>query len=311
MDTGSEFELIRRLTEHLAAPRGRLVVGPGDDAAVTEPDGAAVTSVDAIVEGVHFRREAGMVAIGHKALAQALSDLAAMGAAAGEAYVALGSPPDLSPEQCLEIYTGLGELAESTGTVLAGGDVVRSPVLWLSVTVVGRLPSAAAAVLRSGARPGDVVAVTGTLGGAAAALAALEAGEEAPADLRLRLDAPHPRLAEGIALREAGASAMIDISDGLGGDALHIARASGVGLRIELDLLPLAPGVGDAELAAAGGEDYELLVCLPPESFDSVAGVGAGLTRIGVVTGGAEVELLRPDGSRVEPRGFDQFRDAR
>ena len=150
-----EFELLARVRERLSAPAGRVVLGSGDDAAVSVPGGATATSVDALVEGVHFDRDSATLGqIGSKALATALSDLAAMGAEPGEAYVALTVPADLDEDACLEAVEGMVGLAESTGTTLAGGDVSRGPVLSFAVTVVGHASAPEAFVRRSGARPG-------------------------------------------------------------------------------------------------------------------------------------------------------------
>ena len=259
-----EFELIAALRERIAqagADGGSpaLVLGSGDDASITVPGGATATSVDALVEGVHFRIppfEARQV--GHKALAAALSDLAAMGAEPGEAYVQLGIPDERGDPELLGLADGLAALAGRLGVAIAGGDVTRAPALLVAVTVVGHAESADRLVRRSGARPGDLLAVTGELGGAAAGLALLERPELAEgldealaAALRARQLEPEPRLAAGRALAEAGATAMIDISDGLGADAGHLAAAGGVGLEIDLSRLPVQAGV--AELAAASG----------------------------------------------------------
>jgi len=325
-----EFELLALLRERLPTAGPRLVLGSGDDAAITVPGGAVATSVDALVEGVHFRREtASLNQIGRKALAAALSDLAAMGAEPGEAYVAVGVPTDLDEAGCLELIDGLIAIAAETGTTLAGGDVTRAPALTLAVTVVGHAPSAERLVSRGGAEPGDALVLTGELGGAAAGLLLLErpqlaasVPEQTAARLRRRQLDPTPRLAAGHALAAAGARAMIDLSDGLGGDAAHLAAASGVGIRIDAAALPLAAGVAEIaaaagrdplELAASGGEDYELLAALPPERAatalqgSTAAGDEARLTQIGEVTDGVGVEIRLPGGGILAPAGFDQL----
>jgi thiamine-monophosphate kinase len=319
-----EFELLAKMRERLPAPAPRVRLGSGDDAAIVVPGGATATSVDALVDGVHFRREwTSLEQIGRKGLAVALSDLAAMGAEPGEAYVVLGVPADLDENGCLELLDGIGALAVETGTTLAGGDVSRAPALTLATTVVGHAADPEELVTRAGASPGDVLAVTGELGGAAAGLLLLEGDEGAltPAALIARRLEPQPRLDAGRALASAGATAMIDLSDGLGGDARHLAAASGVGLRIDAAMLPIAPGVADVaaaagrdplELAACGGEDYELLAALPAERFEAAvaavaAASGLGLTRIGVAVADGGVEIKLPGGGLLEPTGFDQL----
>jgi thiamine-monophosphate kinase len=325
-----EFELLARVRERLPPAGGRVSLGSGDDAAVTVPGGATATSVDALIDGVHFRRERATLAqIGHKALATALSDLAAMGAEAGEAYVVLGVPPDLDEDGCLELLDGMVELAAATGTSLAGGDVSRAGELVLAITVVGHAPSPAALVGRGGARPGDVLVLSGEIGGAAAGLLLLEHPEleevlprETGQALRARQLMPWPRLAAGRALADAGATAMIDLSDGLGGDGGHLAERSGVGLRIEASELPLGAGVAevavaaglDAVQAASGsGEDYELLATIPAERLEQASAAvvqaagGLKLTRIGDVIAGEGVEIRLPDGQLLESEGFDQL----
>jgi thiamine-monophosphate kinase len=324
-----EFELLARLRERLPPAGRRVRLGSGDDAAVTVPGGATATSVDAIVDGVHFRRgEAPPNAIGRKALATALSDLAAMGAEAGEAYVVLGAPADLKEDEFDALLDGLLNLAAATGVTLAGGDLTRAPALTLAVTVVGHAQHSDDFVPRSGAQPGDILVLTGELGGAGAGRLLLDRPElganlaGATADgLRGRQLEPTPRLGSGRSLAAAGATAMIDLSDGLSGDARHVAQASGVGLRIEAASLPLAKGVG--ELAAAAGvdplqmavslgEDYELLAALPPdrldEAFRRMADVAeTSLTAIGEIVAGEGVELRLPGGGLLESRGYDHF----
>lgn len=329
-----EFELLDLIRRRLPPLGPGVRLGSGDDAAITVPAGATATSVDALIDGVHFRRRWSTPAqIGAKALAVALSDLAAMGAEPGEAYVVLGVPEDFGEDGCLELLDGMGRVAVETGTTLAGGDVTRAPALTLAVTVVGHAQSVDALVRRSGARPGDVLAVTGDLGGAAAGLLLLEAVRDVPAQrgpdghrgtgtsLLARQLEPRPRLGAGRGLAEAGATAMIDLSDGLGGDAGHIADASGARLLIDATALPVAAGVAEIaktagrdplELAVSGGEDYELLVAIPPERLSQAAAAteergGIALTRIGEVVAGDGVEIRLPGGGLLETRGFDQL----
>jgi thiamine-monophosphate kinase len=324
-----EFELLARVRERLPPLGGGVRVGSGDDAAITVPGGATATSVDALVEGVHFRRDqAALAQIGRKALAVALSDLAAMGAGPGEAYVVLGVPPDLDEDGCLELLDGMLGLAAATGTTLAGGDVTRAAELVLAVTVVGHAAAPELLVTRSGARPGDALVLTGELGGAAAGLLLLERPELAsalPAETvkraRTRQLEPRPRLNAGRALAEAGATAMIDLSDGLGGDAVRLSECSAASLTIDADALPLADGVAEVaaaagldplRLATSGGEDYELLAALPPGRLDDAAAAveearETSLIRIGEVGEGEGIEIRLPDGRLLEPEGFDQL----
>lgn len=327
-----EFELIAMLRERLetagAARGGRVVVASGDDAAVTAVSGASATSVDAIVDGVHFRRESfPPEAIGAKAIAASLSDLAAMGAEPGEAYVQLGVPAGVPDSELLAIADGLAAVAVREGVVVAGGDVVRSPVLFVAVTAVGHAAAPGDLVRRSGAAPGDTLVITGPLGGAGAGLLLVEgrvpdsaAGAHAAA-LRARQLEPRPRPAAGRALAGAGANAMIDLSDGLAGDAGHVARASGVRLVVEAASVPAQAGVAEVaraagiephELVLGGGEDYELLAALPGERLDAVLdglrAQGLDPAVIGRVESGEGVLLRDVSGRELAVRGYDQFR---
>jgi thiamine-monophosphate kinase len=297
----AELSLIESIAAELTARGSRLVRGIGDDAAVVRARPVSVTSVDTVVEGVHFRLERGaeFADIGWRALAGGLSDLAAMGAEAGEAYVALGVPSRVSERDALELMRGAQELAEITGAVIAGGDVVAAPALLASVTAVGWADSESELVGRDGAKAGDLVGVTGALGG--------------------RPVRPMPRLLSGRALAQAGASAMIDISDGIATEARHIGMASGVRLQIELERLPLHEDAARTaerlrvpvwQAAACAGEDYELCACVPAQRAAQASEAceraeGVPLTWVGTVIDGPAGALLRHEGREHALRGFE------
>jgi thiamine-monophosphate kinase len=298
----AELELIAAIETALTDRSGRLVRWTGDDAAVTRARPYAVTSIDTLVDGVHFERAThGPRDIGWKALATALSDLAAMGAGVGEAYVSVVLPGDV--DEPIELVRGMEELAAECGATIAGGDVVHGPVLVLTVAVTGWADTEDELVGRDGAQPGDLVGVTGELGGSEAGRRLLEAGREDPAGLAARHLRPRPRLTEGRALAAAGADAMIDVSDGLATDAGHVAARSGVELQVRLADVPRADGVSP-EQAVTGGDDYELLVAVPPARRDA-AEAAVRLTWIGEVSEGSGLVLLGPDGPVAGLRGYE------
>lgn len=302
---GDEFDAIRAMLREWGAG----AVGIGDDAAVlaVPPGERLVASVDASVEGVHFRR--GWLTpqeIGARATAAALSDLAAMAATPLGLLLALGVPSDWRGELDA-LARGVGEMASSVQCPIVGGNVTRATELSLTITVLG---GSARPLGRDGARAGDLLFVTGTLGGPGAALDALLRGERPSTAHRARFASPRPRIAEARWLVERGARAGIDISDGLVADAGHLASAGGVRVQLDLDRLPLVSGVS-ASAAAASGEEYELLVAFAAESLPDVnsfeQSFGVALTAIGTVMQGTGVELVAA-GERVDPpRGHDHL----
>ena len=270
-----EFAAIDRLAAHLprlpADAAGRGEVWIGDDAAVLAMPAAPwlLLAADAVVAGVHADlRLTTLEDFGWKALTVNLSDIAAMGGTPAHALVTVAGPPDTDLEA---LYRGLGLAAGTYGSAVVGGDLSNAPALVVSVAVTGT--SLQPPVLRGGARPGDGIWVTGPLGASAAGLRLLRRDPATtPAPLRAAHARPVPRLAEGAAAAAAGATAMIDVSDGLAADLMHIADASGIGF--ELDGVPVASGATQDE-ALGGGEDYELIFCAP--DADRVAQAFAAL----------------------------------
>ena len=303
---GVEFDRIRAVTAALAG----AALGIGDDCGeIPAGPGTLLISTDSSVEHVHFRRDwLSLQEIGWRATAAALSDLAAMGATVRAVVVALVLPADITDAETAELMRGAGEAASLANAPIVGGDLTRGTDLVLTVTVIG---AAERPVRRDGARRGDGVWVTGTLGGAHAALEAWLGGQQPVAGARAAFAHPVPRLEAGRWLAAHGATAMIDLRDGLAGDARHLAAASAVAVEIDLDRLLLGAAVASASEAALGGEDYELLVALPAsfgpaEAVAFAAAVGLPLTRIGTVREGSGLLLLQ-GGQPLDLQGFDHF----
>lgn len=304
-----EFGLIGAVTARL--PQGPdVLLGPGDDSAVVAaPDGRVVVTTDLLVENRHFRRDWSDPAdVGHKAAAQNLSDIEAMGARPTSLVVGLGLPADLPASWAVALSAGLGEEAALVGASVVGGDVVRSPLVVVSVTALGTL-GGAAPVTRSGARPGDVVAVCGRLGWAEAGYQVLSRGFRTP---RLVVEAhrrPQVPYGAGVEAAALGATAMCDVSDGLLGDLGHVAAASSVSIDVDPALLEVAAPLREVASALGadpltwvltGGDDNALVATFPagtelPERWTVIGAVAAGS---GVTVDGAEY---------AAPGGHDHF----
>jgi thiamine-monophosphate kinase len=279
MGPGPEFDAIRALV----ARWGRHAQGIGDDAAILEvPRGERlVVSVDAFVEDVHFRREwIDARELGYRAATAALSDLAAMAALPLGLLFAIELPDEWIP-RLGDLADGVGDAVEAAGTVIIGGNISAGTDLAITTTVLGH---AYAPLTRSGARVGDRLYVTGRLGGPAAAIKAWNAGHQPTPEQRRRFAHPSARIREARLLADAGATAAIDISDGLSSELAHLAAASGVSFRVQLEHVPLMDDV-TIEEAIRSGEEYELLVAAPPMDADALAArLGCPLTEIGEVT---------------------------
>lgn len=308
----NESEVIRRISALLPPAPPEVLVPVGDDCAVLElGDITWVVASDMLVSGHHFKDWAAPEDVGYKAVAVNASDVAAMG---GTPRFVLVSGGAADPGTALRCFEGVLEACKRFGVYLLGGDTTRAGALTVDAAILGEL--AAEPVLRSGARHGDLLAVTGELGAAAAGLLALEHGVNGPERLVRRYLRPEPRLEAGRVAASVGAGAMIDLSDGLASDVRSVCERSGVGCRVDLDLLPvrndtreLAESLGrDAEvLAATGGEDYELLISAPEPVLDMLAqNVDVPVTVIGEVAQG-DVGFRRGSEPVEGLSGWDHF----
>ena len=322
-----ERALIERITARLSLPSW-VVVGPGDDAAVFEPVRGAldVVTTDALVEGVHFdRRFVPADAIGHRALAVNLSDLAAMGAEPRAALLSFMLPADLAVTDVDGVLDGLLSLATEHRVAVIGGNITRSPgPLIVDVTAIGSV-GRRRALTRRAARPGDDIYLTGSLGNGLVGLEVLRSQPDRAADFAPQASAylrPAPRVRAGLMLaRNRAASACMDLSDGLADAATQVAAASNVGMAIDAEALPIADAVrqwfgtrGEDPVVAAlaGGDDYELLFTSRPSQRGRLRSarreMGVPVTKIGVVTKGPGVTLQSPHGDQPMPGGYEHFR---
>jgi len=325
-----ERGLIARLRQRLPAPGPDVLVGIGDDAAAIRwGEGTLLLTTDTLLEGIHFRRTTATLRdIGAKAIAVNVSDIAAMGGEPRYALLALALPPTLAVADVDELYAGIQDMARQHGVTVVGGDTCAAPDgVVLSVTLVGRVLGAP--LRRNGARVGDAVMVTGSLGASAAGLALLERGPGALAPAIVEAvvrphRVPTPRVAESGLIRASGwATAMIDLSDGLATDVRHIATESGVGARIDVDALPVSEAtrataraldVDPLEWALSGGEDYELLFTAAPDratdlARDVTARTGTPVHWIGEIRPPADgIRFVNRSGRpRAVAPGFDHF----
>ncbi len=329
----SEDELLEAFARLLSTEAPEIAIGVGDDAAVVAPGaGELVLTTDLLVEDVHFER--GSISahdLGAKAITVNVSDIAAMGASPRFALASLALTTDVEAPWVMELVAGMRDACAEYALSLVGGDTNRADTIVLSVTVVGEV-TPGRAVPRSGARPGDAIVVTGSLGGAAGGLA-LSRAEASTAAAALSepwgralvesLERPVARVGEGGTLASAGVTAMLDLSDGLAKDLSRLCAASGVGARIELAAIPVSEalragadrlGLDALGLAIGGGEDYELLATLDPERVGT-AGVdlreryGVTLTRVGTIIEGDGLMAVGPSGNEepFEPKGWDHF----
>lgn len=296
MAGGREFDLIRGFLANARTQHPALTVGPGDDCAILDVAPFAI-STDMSVEGVHFRRDwLSPHEIGGRAAMSALSDLAAVAAQPVAALVSFAFTTADAGGWADAVMAGIRGAVESYGAVIVGGDVARAAgAAVIDVVVLGNVQRP---VLRSTARAGDEIWVTGTLGGAAAAVAALEAGREPAADARSRFASPVARVNEALRLRGV-ATAMIDLSDGIAGDARHVAAASGCRMIIDAARLPVHPDA-TLEQALGGGEDYELCFTAPRGARIEM---NIQVTRIGEVVAGEGIEIV----NGRDRGGYDHF----
>jgi len=316
--TCSEFDLIRHFFTEQSTQRVDVPLGIGDDAALLAPppDNVLAVSMDTLIAGVHFPLDTDARAVGYKSLAVNLSDLAAMGAEPAWATLAL-TLPTADTSWLTGFAQGFFDLASEHGVQLVGGDTTRGP-LSITVQVMGFVPQGQA-LLRSGAKPGDGVFFTGTVGDAGLGLRLyqqqLAASDEATAKLIQRLEFPTPRISTGLALRGYASSA-IDVSDGLAADLAHVLMASGVGADIQIDQLPLSAAyrsrasADDWQAAVSAGDDYELCFTLPAgQEATALAGLDCDYTRIGEISASPGLRWWDANDQQLtlSNTGFDHF----
>jgi thiamine-monophosphate kinase len=328
----TEDELVAAISRVLSGEEPGVVIGLGDDAAVLEPtSGQQIVTTDLLIEGVHF--DPASISphdLGAKAITVNVSDVAAMGGSPRAAVASIALRPDVEAAWVMELYAGMRDACADYAVALVGGDTNRGGVVVISVTVVGEV-APGRAVTRSGARVDDAVVVTGHLGAAAGGFLVSSASSARVAEALSRpwgrelvdaFERPVARVGEGQVLARCGATSMMDLSDGLAKDLDRLCAASGVGARVELATIPVAPALRAADdwldadplqLALGFGEDYELLATLPPANVDRARAeldpFGVTLTVVGTIIEGTRVVAVDGDGVErpLEPKGWDHF----
>lgn len=309
-----ERKLIQRIRRQAESSTRSLVRGIGDDCAVLRPSPRhdLLVTTDLCLEDVHFRRAWHPAqCVGHRCLTRGLSDIAAMGGEPVACFVSIGLPPNLPQKWADGFFSGLLALARQFGVSLSGGDVSSSEKILADIVVTGQLPSGKA-ISRSGAHPGHHIYVTGELGGSAVTLQQLYAGQKVRPTRANRHFYPLPRIQAGQWLRKHGASAMLDLSDGLSVDLAHICEESQVSAVVKVDYLPIARHA-DLHLALHGGDDYELLFTAPPKVNIPRTIAGVRVTEIGTIqparNSRTPLSIQHPDGRihPLKPAGWEHF----
>ncbi|MFA5374871.1 MAG: thiamine-phosphate kinase [Dehalococcoidia bacterium] len=317
-----EFGLIELIAKTVGKTGSdNLLIGIGDDAACWRAEGLQLATTDTLIEGVHFDfKTVTWRELGWKAMAVNVSDIAAMGGRPLYALVSLAIPADTDTESVVDLYTGMLELAKKFKVRIVGGDTVASPVTTITLTIVGEAENKGKVLRRSAAKPGDMIAVTGTFGASAAGLAMMQRrlslDKKTEAMLREAHFKPAPRVKEGLILARNGVKAAIDVSDGLLGDLEKMCLASGVGAKLYSERIPIHPDVVKSfgneaiTLALTGGEDYELILTATQKILDKAKReLPRPLTVIGRIVKGKDVKVLDEDGNEFSwsSSGWDHF----
>jgi thiamine-monophosphate kinase len=317
-----EFGLIEMIAKTVGKTGGgKLLIGIGDDAACWRAEGLQIATIDTLIEDIHFNfKNITWRELGWKSMAVNLSDIAAMGGRPHYALVSLGITGDTETESVVDLYKGMLELAKKFEVQIIGGDTVAAPVTAITLTIIGETENEDEILKRSAAKPGDLIAVTGTFGASAAGLAVMQRkltfDKKTESTLREAHFKPTPRINEGLALVKNAVKSAIDVSDGLLGDLEKLCFASGVGAKLYSDRIPIHPAVLESfgneavKLALTGGEDYELIFTAPQKIVNVIKReLACSVTVVGEIVKGKGVEVLDEDGNEFLWRsaGWDHF----